>query len=141
MVGAALVITATVAGFLMWRKKAPRLVAVLALVVGAGMTGGVMGQLIRELVHSLENVTGQLTAEMLGTAVPAALGIWMVLHFCHDMMPKHDATRATAFVGLTLPMVAALIPGALGAFIVSMLHVMQTSIAELVTSITTGGGR
>lgn len=138
MVGAALAITATVAVFLLWRKKAPRLVAVLALVIGAALTGGVLGQLIRQLVRSLENVTGQLTAEMLGAAVPAVLGIWMVLHFCHDMMPQHDANRTTAFVGLTLPMVAALIPGALGAFIVSMLHVLQTSIADLVTSITGG---
>ncbi|MBO0885437.1 MAG: hypothetical protein J2P17_34900 [Mycobacterium sp.] len=138
MVGAALAITATVAIFLLWRQKAPRLAAVLALVVGAGLTGGVLGQLLQEIVRSLQNVAGQLTTEMIGAAVPAVLGIWMVLHFTHDMM--NSASRTTAAIGLTLPMVAALIPGALGAFIVSMLHVINTGVDDLVTSLTSGRG-
>lgn len=135
MVAAALAITATAAIFLFWKRKTPRLVAVLALIIGTYLTGGVLGQLLHRVVHSLEEVAGQLTTEMIGAAVPAVLGIWMVLHFVHDMMPQHNAGRGTAVVGFTLPMVAALIPGTLGAFIVSMLHVLQTSVADLINSL------
>lgn len=138
MVGIALAFTATVAVFLLWKGKAPKTAAVLALVLGASISGGVIGQVIRQLVHSLGQATGQLTAELIGVAVPAVLGIWAVLHFSHDMMPKHNASRATAVVAFALPLFGTLIPGVLGTFVLSVSNVVQTSVADIVNAFVGG---
>lgn len=135
MASVALAITATVTVFLLWRRKAPKTVALLALVVGAGLSGGAIGHLLRQLVDSLSNVTGQMTAQLIGVAVPAVLGVWVVLHFSHDMLPSQGASRMTAVMAFLLPLVGALIPGALGAFVLSTSHLVETSVSDLVNAL------
>lgn len=138
MVGLVLAITATIMIFLLWKGKAAKTTALLALVVGASLSGGVIGRVLRQLVNSLADATGQLTAELIGIAAPAVLGVWAVLHFSHDMMPKHNASRATAVVAFALPLFGALIPGAFGAFVLSMSRVIETSIADIVNAFVGG---
>jgi hypothetical protein len=76
-----------------------------------------------------------VTAELLGVAVPAVLGVWVVLHFSHDMMPSQGASRMTAVMAFMLPLVGALIPGALGAFVLSTSQLVETSVSDLVNAL------
>lgn len=136
MVSAAVTaIAAAIAAFLIWRKKAPTTTALLALVVGAGITGGIFGRLVHAIVHWLERFTSTLTSEAFGTAVPAVLGVFLFLWLLHDLHPKHKASHGTAGVALVLPLIAATIPGVAGTVAVSLLQLIQSAMTAFVQAL------
>lgn len=133
--GTVAAIAAAMVVFLTWRKKAPTFTALLALVVGAGITGGIFGRTMREIVHWLQTLTSELTSKAFGMAVPAVLAVVLLLWFLHDLHPKHKASHTTAAVALVLPLVVSSIPGVAGTVAVSVLGVIQSAMTAVVQAV------
>lgn len=133
------VISLAIAVVLAWRRRAPKVVALLALVAGAGITSGTVGRLIRQTLDTVTRLVGDLTTQAVGAAVPSVLAVVLVVLFFHDLLPRSRASRATAVNGLFLPAVATSLPGAAGAFVVSLIGMVGTLIAGLVGAVF--GGR
>jgi high-affinity K+ transport system ATPase subunit B len=70
--------------------------------------------------------------------VVAVLGVALALVFVHDFA-KGSVGRGTAVVGFVLPLTVVLIPGTLGALLMSMVHLWSTTLGTLITSLTSGG--
>lgn len=137
MTGAALAIAIVVLIILLWKGWLPKASAALAVAVGAAAIGGTFGTTQHSVTTALANATGQLTAQLLGVAVVAVLGVAMALVFVHDFV-KGSVGRGTAVVGFVLPLTVVLIPGTLGALLVSMVHLWSTTLGTLITSLTGG---
>ena len=138
MTGAALGIAIVVLLILLWKSWLPNVTAALAVAVGAAAIGGTFGTVQKQVTTSLADATGQLTAQLLGVAVVAVLGVGMSLWFTHDFV-KGAVGRGTAVVGFFLPLTVILIPGTLGALLVSLVHLWSTTLGTLITSLTSGG--
>lgn len=135
MTGAALAISIVVLLFLLWRAWLPKTTAVLAVAVGAAAIGGTFGTVQHRVTDSLATATSTLTAQLLGVAAVAVLGVLMSLWFAHDLV-KGTVGRGTAVVGFMLPLTVVLIPGTFGALLVSMVHLWATTLGTLITSMT-----
>jgi hypothetical protein len=107
-------IAAVLALLLAWKRKAPKITALLALIAGAGLTAGMIGTYTSRFVTYTQGLTATATNQAVGVAVPAILGITLAFIVLHDMWPKHNASRFTAVAAFFLPVVAASIPGPFG---------------------------
>lgn len=103
-VGSGALLLFTLAVLLGWKKKTPKLRALLMLGVGSGVIG---------LVTAALAVFGSGTAAINGTlamiaSVATLVGTFIVVH---DLWPKNSATNTTGWVALVLPAFAALAGG------------------------------
>lgn len=115
MIGTATaVIALAIAGVLIWKNRMPKTVALLTLVAGGGIAGGVAGDLLHRGLNWTSDLVGQLTSQAFGVAVPAVLAVVALIVYVHDMWPKHKAGRDTAVVGLALPVLVTGMAGAAG---------------------------
>lgn len=99
---------------LLWKGRAHKTTAVLALIAGAGMTGGFVGSMFQTGLGWLSDMAAALTSSAFGAAVPAILGIIALFIVIHDLWPGHTAGRITAVAALALPVLTTGIAGAVG---------------------------
>lgn len=128
------VIALAIAAVLMWKNRASKIVALLALVAGAGITAGLLGQLLRDGLRWASDMVGRLTSTAVGVAVPSVLAIVFVLIYVHDMWPRHRASRVTAFIGLALPVLAVALPGAAGGAVTTVIASTGEGLSRVVAA-------
>lgn len=73
--------------------------AVLALLAAIGL-GGFLGRVLVRAAAWLQHLTGAVTGWALGVALPAALFLVLAVILAHDLHPRHQAGRRTAYVAL-----------------------------------------
>jgi len=129
------VICLAVAGVLWWKRRAPKTVALLALVAGAGITAGALGGLVRQLLGAVSGLIGQLTTQAVGVAVPTVLAIVLLMTYAHDMWPKHPTTTTTAVLGFLLPITIAGVPGIVGSTTTTAIAMLGNGVSALVGSL------
>jgi hypothetical protein len=132
------VIALAIAGVLVWKNKAPKLVAFLTLVGGASITGGIIGEWLAAIVAWSSSVIGALTSQTFGVAVPAVATIVLLLIYAIDMWPKHTANRATAVIGLFLPAVAVAMPGEAGTAVAQFVAMTSQAGSTFLATVTGG---
>ncbi len=125
----------TIAAILVWKKKTPRIAALLALAAGVGITGGLLGRFLTDAVRWMSSLVGDLTSQMLGSAVPAVLAVAALIVFVHDVWPKHTPSRITPAIGLLLPVLVASIGGAAGTLATSAIHMISSALAGALATI------
>lgn len=108
----------TLALLLLWKRKVPKIVAVLMLAASATI-GGLIGQWI----GTATDWTTTLFGSVVGGVASAVITLVLAFIVIHDMWPKNNADKKTAFAAFLLPWFAA---GGLLAQIVN-------SIANVVT--------
>lgn len=119
-------IALAVAAFMLWKNKAPKVVAALVLLGSASISGGVFGNVQHRLTDWIDQFSSTASAQVFGVAVPAMIAVFGVLWFVHDMWPKNKASRATSVVAFVTPALAASIPGAAGTLVLSALGLLTT---------------
>jgi hypothetical protein len=129
------VVALALAGVFFYLKKVPKITAILALAGGSGVTGGIGGHLLTQSVTWTSTMLGQITATVVGIAVPFILAIVLAIIFVHDVWPKNKATKRTAGIGLVLPTLVAGIPGSAGLAATSAIAMFGTLMSNLVGSI------
>lgn len=133
------VIALAIAGTLMWKRKMPKTVAVLALVAGAGLTSGWVGQTLHGLVGAGADLVGSLTSSAFGVAVPAILAIVGLIIFAHDIWPKNKANRITAVVGLVLPVLLTYLGGVAGSAAGAVISGIGSAASRALSALFGGG--
>ncbi|HEY3263311.1 MAG TPA: hypothetical protein VGJ95_24065 [Pseudonocardiaceae bacterium] len=129
------VICLAIAGVLWWKRRAPKTVALLALVAGAGITTGALGGMLRQLLGAVSGLVGQLTTQAVGVAVPTVLAVVLLLAYLDDMWPKHKATTVTALFGFLLPIAVASVPGIVGSTTRVAIATLGNGVSALVASL------
>jgi len=129
------VICLAVAGVLWWKRRAPKTIALLAMVAGAGITAGTLGGLVRQLLSTVSSLVGQLTTQAVGVAVPTVLAIVLLMAYVDDMWPKHRATTVTAVFGFLLPITVAGVPGIVGETTTATIAMLGDGVSALIASL------
>lgn len=134
------VIALTIAGVLMWKRKMPKIVALLMLVAGGGLQAGWLGGILASGIDAAAALAGSLTSAAFGTAVPAVLAVVGLIVYVHDMWPKHSAGRLTAGIGLVLPALVSYLGGAAGSIAGSGVDAIGGAIGGALGALFGGGG-
>lgn len=107
-VGSAALLMLTLAALFLWRKRAPKVTALLMLGVGAGL-GGLLGSWLSTMLG--------WGISMLGTVLGAgaAACVFLVLGYIvlDDLWPRHKANKMTAVAALLLVPVAVITGGSI----------------------------
>lgn len=133
------VIALAIAGTLMWKRRLPTIVALLALVAGVGLSGGFVGSLLHKGIDAAASMVGSLTSAAFGVAVPAVLAIVALIVFVHDVLPGSKATRLTAGIGLALPPLLTYLGGAVGTLAGSGADTLGDAVSGVLSALFGGG--
>lgn len=133
------VIALAIAGTLTWKRKLPKIVALLALVAGAGLTSGWVGNTLHSCVGALADLVGSFTSSAFGVAVPAVIAVVGLIIFVHDIWPRHSASRLTAGVGLVLPVLLTYLGGVAGSAAGSVIDGISSAASSALTALFGGG--
>lgn len=134
------VIALAIAGVLTWKRKASKIVALLALVAGGGLQAGWLGGMLSQGIAAATSLVGSLTSAAFGVAVPAVLAVAGLIVYVHDMWPKHSAGRLTAGIGLVLPTLIASLGGAAGSIAGSGVSAIGSAVGGALGALFGGGG-
>jgi hypothetical protein len=99
-VGGAILLLATLTMLLLWKKRVPKITAILMLGVGSGLTGVLLG-----IAALFADVAGILTGGV--TVVMGIVTLALAFVVIHDLWPRHSADAKTAYAALALPVFAA----------------------------------
>lgn len=110
----AAVIALTLAGLLLWKKKAPKIATLFFLVAGAGLTGGHIGHWTDTVVGWLAKAVSKITMSAAGVAVPYVLVIILGFVVIHDLWKGNKSSRTTMACAFFLPVALAIMPGPIG---------------------------
>lgn len=119
------VITAAIAGVLMWKRKSwRRTQAVLMFITGLGLSG-IAGRVRDGITDLATSASASGTAKVFGVGVPYAIALVLVLWFALDMdvdglaakvrgrsggANKHTTTAVTPWLALLVPVALAALP-------------------------------
>lgn len=134
------VVALAVAGTLMWKRRLPKIVALLALVAGAGLSSGFLGRLLERGIDGAASLMGSLTSAAFGAAVPAVLAVVGLIVFIHDLWPGNRAGRLTAGVGLALPPLLGHLGGAAGSIAGSGVEAVGSAVGGALGALFGVGG-
>ncbi len=127
-----------VAGFLIWKKKMPKVTTWLLLIAGAGATVGWIGQITGGVVGWLTNFGNAITQSAAGQAVPWVIAVPVLLNVVHDLLPKGVANRTTMVCAFFLPALAALLPGPIGEAVRTAIGGLAGMSATAVANVVSG---
>lgn len=130
------VIALAIAGTLTWKRKLPKIVSLLTLVAGSGLTAGFLGRMLYRGAHWAAGLTGTATSAAFGVAVPSVLAIVAAIIYVHDVWPGHKASRfTTPTIGLLLPALVSYMGGAAGSLAGSGVHMLGIGFGHLIDAI------
>lgn len=96
-------------------------------------TSGWLGRILADVAGWAERLVGTVTADVIGTSLGAGLFIVLAIVFVHDLHPRNQTGKRTAWAGVALG--ALVIAGVTGIPALSGLHSAITSAASSVISI------
>lgn len=134
------VVALAIAGTLMWKKRLPKIVALLALVAGAGLTSGFLGGLLERGISGAGSLMASLTSAAFGTAVPVVLAVVGLIVYVHDLWPGNRAGRLTAGIGLVLPLLIGHLGGAAGSIAGSGVEAIGSAVGGALSALFGVGG-
>lgn len=120
-----------------YKRRAPRLKVLLAIVAGAGLAGPA-GALLTEMINAATNAVGTATAAAFGVAAPAVLAIAVVMIVYFDIKDDKKADPPALVAAFTLLPLLAAQSGLLGQLGDGLAGGVSTSASELLQML--GGG-